>query len=84
VVVLPSSSLRWATSQPDEVLSASEGNLEVDQMGYTAQHTKFVLDGWQNTLIKRDMNNILERIIVSLNEELVHCFDEKFGTDTTE
>ncbi|MCJ1402135.1 hypothetical protein MMC11_005354 [Xylographa trunciseda] len=80
-VIVSSTSLRWITSQPDHVLSAYEGFRNIDQLEYhTGSHT-LVTDPWQGMLVKRDMNRILERLVIVLNDELQYAFDTRFGTN---
>ncbi|KAH8591027.1 putative cytochrome P450 [Bisporella sp. PMI_857] len=80
-VLAPHSALKWLVSQPDSVMSTNDAFVEVDQVGYTMGNHKFILDPWQGMLVKRDINAVLERIVVSLNQELGFAFDVRFGTD---
>ncbi|KAL4972250.1 cytochrome P450 [Aspergillus desertorum] len=80
-VVLPASSLRWATTQPDSVLSPSEAFAEIDQVDYSLGHSRYVADAWQGLLVKNEMNAVLENIVAALNDELAVAFDKYFGTD---
>lgn len=81
-IIIPVSSLRWATSQPDNVLSTSKGMCEMDQARYNIGDEKFVLDPWHGWLVRRDMNAVLEKLMVALNDELKFAFDSRFGTST--
>jgi hypothetical protein len=63
------------------VLSNNEAFLEVNQTYYSLGHTKYVGDPWQSMLVKREMNAVLENIVLGLNEELQVAFDAHFGTD---
>ncbi|KAL4758230.1 cytochrome P450 [Aspergillus foveolatus] len=80
-LVLPASSLRWATTQPDSVLSPGEAFVEIDQADYSLGHSRYVADAWQGMLVKNEMNAVLENIVAALNEELGVAFDKYFGTD---
>ncbi|KAL4812992.1 cytochrome P450 [Aspergillus spinulosporus] len=80
-LVLPASSLRWATTQPDSVLSPGEAFAEIDQADYSLGHSRYVVDAWQGMLVKNEMNAVLENIVAALNEELGVAFDKYFGTD---
>lgn len=63
------------------MLSNNEAFLEINQSYYSLGSTKFVGDPWQSMLVKREMNTVLENIVVGLNEELQVAFDAHFGTD---
>jgi hypothetical protein len=80
-VILPVTSIRWAISQPESVLSNNEAFLEVNQTYYSLGHTNYVGDPWQSMLVKREINAVLENIVVGLNEELQVAFDTHFGTN---
>lgn len=83
-LVLPNSSMRWALSQPDDVLSGAEATADFGYI-YHALGTKApILDPWQGMLVKKDMNNVLEAIAMALEDELGVAFDHYFGTDTSE
>ncbi|KAL4910489.1 hypothetical protein BDW74DRAFT_20 [Aspergillus multicolor] len=83
-VLLPASSLRWASTQPDAVLSPAEAFVEIDQADYSLGHSRYVGDAWQGLLVKTEMNAMLENIVASLNDELGVAFDKYFGTDTVQ
>jgi hypothetical protein len=82
-VIMPTSSLRWILSQPDRILSSHHAINEVDVGPYNIG-AKFFLDAWQSTLVKREMNNILETVAISLDDELKFAFDSRVGTNTDE
>ena len=83
-VIIPSSSLRWITSQPDHRLSAYEAFRELDLVEFHSGPHELLTDPWQGMLVRRDMNRILERLVVVLNDELQYAFDARFGTDADE
>lgn len=80
---MPTSSLRWMLSQPDRILSSHHAINEVD-VGVYNIGAKFFLDAWQSTLVKREMNNILETVAISLDDELKFAFASRVGTNTDE
>lgn len=45
-------------------------------------HRRHFLDPWQGLVLKRDMNAVLENVMVALNDDLQFCFNERFGTNT--
>ena len=47
-------------------------------------HEKFIHDPWQAMLVKRDMNAVLENLMIGLADELKFVFDARFGTHTME
>ena len=81
-VTLPTNALRWLTSQPDRVLSNTAAFQVVDQVDYSLGHAKFVTDPWNGLMVKKDMNRVLETIMISLNEELTVVIDDQFGTNS--
>lgn len=83
-IIIANTSLPWATSQPDSVLSISAGFVELDQVQHTLWNSHFVADPWQGMVVKRDMNAVLENLMVSLDDELKFAFDSRFGEDTKE
>ncbi len=56
----------------------------MDSFDWSTGHRKYFLDPWQGMVLKRDMNAVLENLMVALNEELQFCFKARFGTDTNE
>jgi len=78
---LPTSALKWFVSQPDSVISNGEAFLEMDQVHYLTGNGAHLTDPWQGMLVKRDINVVLEKIVVALNDELGFAFDAHFGTD---
>ena len=78
---MPTSALKWLVSQPDSAVSNGEAFLEVDQIQYLTGNGAHISDPWQGMLVKRDLNVVLEKIIVSLKDELEFAFDKRFGTD---
>lgn len=81
-VIIPNTSLRWLTAQPDTVLSAQDAFVEIDQAGYNLSHEKFISDPWHSMLVKRDMNRVLENLAAALEDELKLTFDTRLGTGT--
>ncbi|KAL4928078.1 cytochrome P450 [Aspergillus undulatus] len=80
-LILPTSSLKWAMTQPDSVLSVSEAFADIDQADYSLGHAKYIKDAWQGLLVKTELNAVLENIVAALNDELGVAFDKYFGTD---
>jgi len=62
-------------------MSNGEAFLELDQVNHLTGNGAHIVDPWQGMLVKRDLNNVLEKIVVSLKDELGFAFDEHFGTD---
>lgn len=79
---MPPSSMRWALSQPEEVMGVGEAFAEVDGVYYGLGTEKTIVDAWQGLLVKTDLNTTLENIVQAMNDELGVAFDEHFGTDT--
>lgn len=74
--------MRWALSQPDQVLSVGDAFAEVDGAFYALGTEKPIIDGWQGMLVQTQMNKVLESLCQAMNEELGIAFDACFGTDT--
>ncbi len=81
-VVLPRSSLKWVTSQPESVLSIYEGFRDLDQADYNLSSHKFITDPWNGNLVKTQMNRVLESLATAMNDELGAAFDQRLGTNT--
>jgi tenellin biosynthesis cytochrome P450 monooxygenase len=79
---MPENSVDWAMTQPDDVLSVTQAFLEVNQTEYSLGHQRYWGDAWQFSLVKTQLNSILQNLIPSLNDELRFAFDKHFGTDT--
>jgi hypothetical protein len=73
--------MRWALSQPENVLGNTAAFVEMDQLQYSLGHTRYVADAWQANLVRDEMNSVLENIVEAMNEELKCAFDKRFGTD---
>ncbi|KAG0648808.1 Tenellin biosynthesis B [Hyphodiscus hymeniophilus] len=67
---------------PDEILSQPEAFVEIDQAHHILPNSKIVSDPWQGLMVKKDMNSILEKLVVALDDELKFAFDARFGADT--
>jgi hypothetical protein len=83
-IIIANTSLPWLTAQPDSVLSIWAGFVELDQVQHTLWNSHFVADPWQGMIVKRDMNAVLENIVLGLDDELKFAFDARFGEDTKE
>jgi hypothetical protein len=81
-VILPNSSLKWLGSQPDSILSQPEAFVEIDQAKHTIPNVKIVRDPWQGLMVKRDMNAILEKLAIAVEDELKVAFETRFGAET--
>lgn len=81
-LILPNSSMRWALSQPDEVLSGVEATADFSHIYHALGTDAPITDPWQGMLVKKDMNQVLEAIATALDDELGVAFDHYFGTDT--
>lgn len=80
-VLIPHSSLRWLSTQPGSKVSAYEAFKELDQIEASFPHEKFIMHPWQALLVKKDLTNALEAVIVGLRDEFKHAFDTRFGTN---
>jgi hypothetical protein len=56
----------------------------MDSFDWSTGHRKYFLDPWQGVVLRRDLNAVLENLMVALNEELQFCFKERFGTNTND
>jgi hypothetical protein len=83
-IIIANTSLPWLTAQPDNVLSIWAGFVDLDQVQHTLWNSQFVADPWQGMIVKRDMNAVLENIVIGLDDELKFAFDARFGEDTKE
>ncbi|KAF3799970.1 Cytochrome P450 monooxygenase tenB [Colletotrichum gloeosporioides] len=81
-VIMPTSTMRWVLTQPEDQLSPSEAFAEVDQIHYALGDARYVTDAWQGHLVKTDMNLILENVCAAMNNELGIAVDRWFGTET--
>jgi hypothetical protein len=81
-IVLPNTATKWITAQPDNILSAKQAFAEIDQVGWAFGTNLPVQDPWQGLLVKSQLNGVLEKLMVGVNDELGHLFDLYFGTDT--
>lgn len=54
----------------------------VDQIDYSLGSSKYASDPWSGLMVKKDMNRVLETVMISLNEELCVVVDDQFGTNS--
>lgn len=73
--------MRWALSQPDEIVSVGQAFAEIDGAYYSLGTETPIVDDWQGMLVKTQMSKVLETLCQAMNEELGVAFDECFGTD---
>ena len=71
-------------SQPTNVLSPYDAFQEITQVEWHAGHHKFVTDPWHGLIVKTDINRILEKLVVPLDDELKFAFGNRFGTNTND
>ncbi|OBT63323.1 hypothetical protein VE03_07200 [Pseudogymnoascus sp. 23342-1-I1] len=83
-IIIPGASLRWYTSQPDNVLSSYEAFIELNQAAYTTGDANVIRNPWQAGLVKTQMLSLIEPIIADLDDELKISIDEKCGMDEKE
>ncbi|KAF4982584.1 hypothetical protein FZEAL_1816 [Fusarium zealandicum] len=81
-VILPQSSMKWILAQPGSVLHMSKAFADLNQFKWSLGHDKIGVDAWQGTLVKTEMNRVLENVVNAMNQELRVVFDEQFGKDT--
>ncbi|WDK19393.1 cytochrome P450 [Colletotrichum graminicola] len=80
-VIMPTSYMRWVQNRPETELDLNEAFSEIDQVSWALGHDRYVVDAWQGTLVKTELNAVLENICAALNDELGVAFDKWFGTD---
>jgi hypothetical protein len=71
-------------AQSDKVLSATGAFKEVDQPHYSLGGDRYLTDAWHGDLVRKEMNVVLESLMVALHQELGVAFDSRFGTSTDE
>lgn len=81
-VLLPHSSLRWLVNQPESQVSMYEHFRELDQIPSNLPSDRYIMNAWHALLLKKDMTNNLDTIMIGLNDEIGHAFDWRFGMDT--
>jgi hypothetical protein len=57
--------------------------MDMDSFDWITGDRKYFLDSSQGLVLKRDLNNVLENMMVALNEELQLSLKTRFGTNTT-
>jgi hypothetical protein len=72
------------SGQPASTLSVASAFAEIDQATYNLGDEIYVLDPWQGLLVKRDLNAVLESIMVGLSSELKYALEARWGSDTEE
>ncbi|KAH8672567.1 putative cytochrome P450 [Tricladium varicosporioides] len=83
--ILPNSSLKWLTSQTQNILNNHESLLELDQFEYTRGWVCLPLVLPVGTHIgSLDINTNLDNLASGLNEEVENAIDSWFGNDTKE
>jgi hypothetical protein len=80
-VIVPGTAIRWMTSQPESVLSYVDAALDLDQIAYSVGHRKYVEDGWQSTVLRRDLNSNLEAVAPDVWDETQVAVKYRFGED---
>ncbi|TDZ46961.1 Cytochrome P450 monooxygenase tenB [Colletotrichum trifolii] len=80
-VIMPTSAMRWVLTQPDSQLSHIQAFAEMDQVEHALGDSRYVVDAWQGTLVRTELNAVLENVCDAMNEELGVAFDKWFGTD---
>jgi hypothetical protein len=70
--------------QGDHALNGLEATIDMNSFDWTTSHRKYFTDPWQGQVLRRDMNAVLENLMVALNDELHLCFSWRFGSNANE
>jgi hypothetical protein len=70
--------------QGNHALNGPEATIDMNSFDWTTGHRKYFTDPWQGQVLRRDMNAVLENLMVALNNELHLCFLWRFGSNTNE
>ncbi|KAL1863326.1 hypothetical protein Plec18167_008188 [Paecilomyces lecythidis] len=73
--------MRWVLSQPDSSIGSYEFIRETNPTQYSLGDARYISDPWQGTLVKTQLNPMLDSLCDAINNELGVAFDEHFGTD---
>ena len=81
-ILLPHSSLRWLANQPESQISMYANFRELDQIPSNMPDDRYIMNSWSGLLLKKDMTNNLDNVMIGLNDEIGYAFDWRFGTNT--
>ena len=79
--MLPTKSLRWLGNYSEKTISALDAFVDIDKAQYTAPDVEHLRNPWQGSLVKTQMNRVLESLAVAIQDELSVAFDQRFGKD---
>lgn len=78
-LILPPSSYKWINTYDDTKLSASHAFAEYDQIVHSLGNDIYLVDPWQGTTVKNELNPSLDTLMDALNEEVGVAFDTHLG-----
>ncbi|KAM0417259.1 hypothetical protein ACHAPT_012770 [Fusarium lateritium] len=81
-ILIPRKLIRWATSQPDKVLSPTPVQHEIVAAKYAFLNSSVGKDFAVYDVLRVQMNRHLPKLIPQIMEELASQIDETFGLDT--
>lgn len=82
-VILPNSSVKWITEQPDNVLNANDSQVNILEGNWTLFGQKVLKEPVvHKALIVRDLTRSVGFFVPQIMDEIAAAYDELWGMDT--
>ncbi|KAL8707416.1 MAG: hypothetical protein Q9220_007561 [cf. Caloplaca sp. 1 TL-2023] len=83
IFILPPSQLKWLIDQPDHILSTPAFHYDAQQGDYAFTHPRILGDPYHEHVLHKSLPRKIGALVPDLWDEVVHTFDQVWGTDTT-
>lgn len=81
---MPHKDLAWVLAQPPNIISIRHAYNDINGIKRSLGSSKYMLDNWQGMLVSKELNKVLDGIVLSLNDELKYVLESRLGRDTVD
>ncbi|OJD19719.1 hypothetical protein AJ78_00342 [Emergomyces pasteurianus Ep9510] len=81
-ILMPHKDLAWVLAQPPNIISIRHAYNEINGIRRSLGSDKYMLDNWQGMLVSKELNKVLDGIVLSMNDELKFALESRLGQDT--
>ncbi|OJD24152.1 hypothetical protein ACJ73_04487 [Blastomyces percursus] len=82
-ILMPHKDLAWVLAQPPNIISIRHAYNDINGIKRSLGSSKYMLDNWQGMLVSKELNKVLDGIVLALNDELKFVLESRLGRDPT-
>ena len=79
-ILVPQEDMKRLFGLPESSVNIRHAYNSINCVGRALGDDKYMLDNWQGMIVSTDLNKVLNRVVISLNEELRHVIDTQLET----